>query len=223
MDLAVSARLPKKPKLKASPLDRYDPENKRAEIETRLAHFKSVPKSKWNREVLFCLFTPQSNPFNAEASLVKLEQGGLFEGELTERQVAKILRTPSHYVRFHNVKAKRVIAFLGLLPDVTKLLHASLSPFEEREELIRMINGFGYKEASHALRNIGRSGLTILDRHILRCLQELGVLKAIPRTLTNSNYKTIEQQFLEFADSVGEAVDFLDLLFWSNGTGKIFK
>ncbi|MFI5201154.1 MAG: DNA lyase, partial [Candidatus Kapaibacterium sp.] len=79
------------------------------------------------------------------------------------------------------------------------------------------------KEASHFLRNIGVRGLAILDRHILKHLKRLGVIKLIPTSLTKKRYLEIEKRWKKFADRVGISIDELDLLFWSIETGEIRK
>ena len=144
-------------------------------------------------------------------------------GGLTLKEVERILGDPGHYIRFHKEKAKRVLAFLDNAKEIKKILCKDLDPKQEREMLVSRVMGLGWKEASHALRNIGRRNLAILDRHILRNLQRLNVIREIPKALTEKKYKEVEEAFLHFADQVGESIDVLDLFFWSMETGLIFK
>lgn len=209
--------------MKTGKIDRVRLNQLRPSIERRLLEFASVPKCRWIREVLFCLLTPQSTPFHAEQCLAILENDGLFEGSLSASAIEKVLRTPHCYVRFHRSKAVRIVEFLEQRDFVNDILGGGLSPFEERERFVRTVKGLGWKESSHALRNIGRTGLTILDRHILRNLQGLGVIDAVPGSMGEKRYKEIEQAFLDFASSQGESVDVLDLFFWTSGTGVLFK
>jgi len=92
-----------------------------------------------------------------------------------------------------------------------------------RAWLVAKVNGLGWKEASHFLRNIGHRNLAILDRHILRNLVRIRVIRSLPTTLTPSRYLAIERAFLLFADKFDIPMDELDLLFWSKETGKIMK
>jgi N-glycosylase/DNA lyase len=93
-----------------------------------------------------------------------------------------------------------------------------------RDWLVRNIKGIGYKEASHFLRNIGFGGrLAILDVHILRNLVKFGVLREIPKSLSRGKYIELERKAGRFADKAGIPMDHLDLLFWSEQTGMIFK
>ena len=85
------------------------------------------------------------------------------------------------------------------------------------------IKGLGYKEASHYLRNVGFKGYGILDKHIVRCLAELGVIDS-PKPPTNRNgYLETECRMRRFAGDVGIDFDELDLVLWSMKTGEVLK
>ncbi len=192
-------------------------------IEKRLLEFKKTPRSRWFREVAFCLFTPQSSPFHAEGALLEIEEAGGLEGKLSTTQVAGILGKRHRYVRFHIQKAKRFNEFVRMRRRVEKILFSKYSPKEERLRLIEVVNGMGLKEGSHALRNIGRSGLSILDRHILRCLCEHRVIKEVPKSITFKDYLYIEKRFEAFSKKIQISMDSLDFFFWLKATGLIFK
>lgn len=199
------------------------PPDLRAEIDKTLTQFRQVEASRWHRELTICLLTPQSSPVRAEKALCVLEGEGFFAGHLGIAEIAKVLRTKDSYIRFHNQKASRVFDLRRQWPQIREHLMMGNDPISEREFLISHINGFGLKEASHALRNIGRTGLAILDRHILRKLAEHGVIETVPSTLSNKKYLLIENAFKRFSDSIQESMDVLDLFFWWQGTGLIFK
>ncbi len=152
-----------------------------------------------------------------------LEERGFFAGALSHDEVADILRNPAHYVRFHRVKAARLLRALESRDAVERILDGALPPLEERDQLRRLVLGLGMKEASHALRNIGRRGLAILDRHILRVLLECGLLASVPRSISDARYREIEQIFISFACDLGESPDLLDLYLWARATGSVFK
>ena len=93
-----------------------------------------------------------------------------------------------------------------------------------RNWLADNVLGIGMKEASHFLRNIGfGKDLAILDRHILKNLRKHAVIKDIPKVLTKQKYLEIEQAMKKFSDKIMIRLDELDLLFWSEETGQIFK
>jgi N-glycosylase/DNA lyase len=93
-----------------------------------------------------------------------------------------------------------------------------------REFLVKEINGYGMKEASHFLRNVGFfEDISILDRHILRNLQKHKVINEIPKTITKKNYIEIENKMKEFCKKQNLKMEELDLIFWSNETGEVLK
>jgi N-glycosylase/DNA lyase len=87
----------------------------------------------------------------------------------------------------------------------------------------RRIKGLGYKEASHFLRNVGFGGYAILDKHILRSLAELGVIKSPEPPTTRLRYLETEERLRQFAHDVVIDFDELDLVLWSMKTGEVLK
>lgn len=87
----------------------------------------------------------------------------------------------------------------------------------------KRIKGLGYKEASHFLRNIGLKGHAILDKHVLRCLVDLKVLKDARPPSTRARYLEIEERLREVARDVKIDFDELDLVLWSMKTGEVLK
>ena len=85
------------------------------------------------------------------------------------------------------------------------------------------IKGLGYKEASHFLRNVGFKGYGILDKHVVRCLAEMGVIKSAKPPTSRKNYMETEGRMREFADRVRIDFDELDLVLWSMKTGEVLK
>ena len=198
----------------------YD--ERREAIVARLADFAAIPEVDYFYELAFCVLTPQSSAKNADATIAELRRDGFFEKGFDP---TPYLRDPSHYIRFHNTKARRLLTIRERFSELLTLLSApTLSPQEKREMVIAAVNGMGMKEASHFLRNIGVRGLAILDRHIFKHLHRLGVIEAIPTSgPTKRRYLEIEQAWLAYAERVGISMDELDLLFWSMETGEIRK
>src|SRR5437588_4214865 len=83
------------------------------------------------------------------------------------------------------------------------------------------IKGLGYKEASHFLRNIGFKGYAILDKHIVRCLSEIGVIDSPKPPTSRLRYLNAETSMRNFSNQVGIDFDELDLALWSMKTGRI--
>jgi N-glycosylase/DNA lyase len=186
----------------------------------RLNDFASVQPDEYFFELVYCLLTPQSSAVNAGHAVAALRVEGLGRREIDP---APILASRAHYIRFHHTKAARIREAHVMLPEILKTLDGSSSAEDERRWLVERVNGLGWKEASHFLRNIGRRNLAILDRHILRNLQHHGAIRSIPATLTPKRYLAIETQFRRFAESCRISMDEIDLLLWSRETGEILK
>ena len=109
--------------------------------------------------------------------------------------------------------------------ELRKRLRSFSDPLERRDWLAqdKQVKGLGYKEASHFLRNIGVKGHAILDKHVMRCLAEIGVIDSARPPSTRRKYLEVEQQLVGFARDVGIDFDELDLVLWSMKTGEVLK
>jgi N-glycosylase/DNA lyase len=196
-------------------------------IQKRLAEFRQVMQWKDEEvfaELCFCLLTPQSSAKVCwEAVTALKERTLLLKGRPSE------LEPLMKSVRFSDSKAKYIVEARDMFSSDGKLqlksqISSFYNPFELREWLVENVKGLGYKEASHFLRNIGLGEeFAILDRHILRNLNRLGVIPEIPSTITKKRYVEIEEKLRRFAAEIGIPLADLDLLFWSRETGWIFK
>ena len=200
---------------------------RKKEIEERLLHFESLGKLGGRalfEELAFCILTPQSKAFSCDAAIRELKQKGLlFAGDADA--IGEIL---SRKTRFHNKKAEYlVLARDGLEKgDFGELAAITFggSEKEARLALLKSVKGIGWKEASHYLRNVGRGNeIAILDRHILKNLKKHGAIGALPKSLTKRRYLDIEEKMREFCKKRGVPMAHLDLLFWAEETGKVFK
>jgi len=204
-------------------------EKRKQVIKDRLAFFRGVGETyddpKLFAELAFCICTPQSSARRCDSAIQRLAKSGLlFHGGMQD--IASVLQKEG--VRFPGNKAKFILeARYHLLRDglgVRTLLDRFRDARQFREWLVKNVKGFGYKEASHFLRNIGRGEeLAILDRHILKNLQRCGVIESVPETLKARDYLDIEKKMAAFAQRVGIPMAELDLLFWSQETGEVFK
>ena len=190
-------------------------------IRVRLSEFQSVPPSEYFYELTYCLLTPQSSAAHAEQAVAQLRAAGFRSQHIDPEP---ILRRKEHYIRFHKTKTRHLLQMKEQFSDIAQKLSEPASASDLREWLVTHIIGLGYKEATHFLRNIGKNdGLAILDRHILRTLERLGIVDSIPNSISKKQYLEIEQRFKMFANDIGIVLDELDLVFWSMGTGEIRK
>ncbi len=197
----------------------YD--QRRDEIRRRLSEFAAVEPSHWFYECCFCILTPQSSAVHADAVVRELQEIDFFE---KGQDVEHILRNPTVYIRFHRTKHSRLHLLRDQWDAVRGLLEQQGIPsIERRTMLADLVNGYGLKEASHAMRNIGFRGVAILDRHLLRLLVQCEVYPEIPSVSSRSAYLRVEQSVITYAQHVGIDMDELDLLFWCAMTGHILK
>ncbi len=202
--------------------------SKRLAIERRLASFRRVGQAsdpKLFEELCFAILAIQSSARSSDAAVRGLVREGLL-WSAGQEEIAAYLR---HRTRFHKHKAAYMVRarerfFPGDGPNLKATLQSFPDDREARSWLVAEVDGFGLKEASHFLRNIGRGeGLAILDRHILRNLVRHRVIPRMPKSLTPRRYLAIEARMRKFADRLGVSMGVLDLLWWSRQTGEIFK
>jgi N-glycosylase/DNA lyase len=190
-------------------------------IQQRLAEFSAVPATEYFYELCYCLCTPQSKALHAEAVVALLRKKNFLRQPFDPTD---ILAAPQHYIRFHRVKAQRLLAAHQQFPHIQSILtDATLSDADIRMWLVENISGLSHKEAAHFLRNIGYRSMVILDRHILKHLVLHGLYQEIPSIATTKQYYAVAERFCALAKYAGHSVDELDLFFWASETGFILK
>ena len=202
-------------------------EKQKDPVQKRLHEFRQVLERDDHdvfAELCFCLLTPQSSAKTCWAAVTRLkEKSLLLKGAPGE------LEPLLNDVRFNESKAKYIVQARQQFSkngdlQVKPHLRSFVNNYELREWLVENVNGLGYKEASHFLRNVGLGEeFAILDRHILRNLKDFGVLPEIPTSLTKKRYLEIEEKVRRFSREIGIPMGELDLLLWSKETGWIFK
>lgn len=204
-------------------------ENIRSRIEERLDEYRKIWRDGDNKDIFcelaFCILTPQSKARNAWKAISELRDNNLlFTG--SEEEMLPFL----NIVRFNRTKAKNLYILRKQMTDengkfITKDFFSTFnSAFEMREWIVKNIRGMSYKEASHFLRNIGfGQELAILDRHILKNLVALDVIKEIPKTVTPKLYKEIEEKLKEYCKEIDIPMENIDLLLWYLEAKDIFK
>ncbi|MDX6711743.1 MAG: N-glycosylase/DNA lyase [Blastocatellia bacterium] len=198
------------------------------QIRRRLGEFRDVWRDAsderiWE-EMVYCIFTAGSSArmgLNAVEAVRHLIHVGTRE-EMTEALKGKY--------RYIAARPGYIIVTRDYLQEhcgfrLRNKLASFSDPIARRDWLAgeRRVKGLGYKEASHFLRNIGIPGYAILDKHILRCLSEVGVIDSPKPPSTRLRYIEIEKRFRAFAQGVKIDFDELDLVLWSMRTGEILK
>jgi N-glycosylase/DNA lyase len=198
------------------------------EIREKIGDFRKIWQSGnderlWE-EMVFCFFTGGCSAKMGLRSIEKVRH------LLTNGKYEDLVDALSGTHRYPLARSKYIIASRSFLSEHCEMkLRDKLSSFnndlERRDWLVKEkgIKGLGYKEASHYLRNIGLSGYAILDKHVLRCLAELGLIEEPKPPGNRTKYLEIETTLKKFAKEVDIDFDELDLVLWSMKTGEILK
>lgn len=191
-------------------------------IRRRLDEFRRVPPTEYLHELFYCILTPQSRALHAERAIAELRSLGFPDHPVDPTPV---LRDPRHYIRFHNQKARRLVAIAERRDEIVGVLTEGAGNSRgTREWFVANVNGLGWKEASHFLRNIGHLDLAIIDRHIVKHLLRCGAIDTAPKSLgSRRTYLDLEVRFRALAEAVGLHLQELDLLFWSYEEGSVRK
>lgn len=187
-------------------------------IKARLQDFSRVKESDYFYEMCFCICTPQSSALKSDKAVKSL-----IENDFRNKKLEPSKHLVKAGVRFHKNKGEYLKELKQNYPVLLNKIKETKDQFELREFLVNNVKGYGYKEASHFLRNIGKRDLAILDRHILKNLKNLKAVDELPKNLTKKKYLELEEKFKQFSNKVKIPIDELDLLFWSQETGEIFK
>jgi len=169
------------------------------------------------KELCFCILAAG---YNAEKSLhiqEKIDDGFL---KLSEKELAEELRKLGH--RYPEARAKYIVKAREKINKLKNTLEILRDCKQIREWLVENIDGIGYKEASHFLRNIGCLDLAIIDYHLLDLLEKHKIIEK-PRTLTKKRYLEIEKILEQVSQRLNMKLGELDLYLWYLETGKIIK
>ena len=203
---------------------------RRKEIRARLREFRRVWQTAsdarlWE-EMVYCIFTAGAS---AKMGLRSVEAVRPLLAKGQQQAMTRALVAAGAH-RFPNARPAYVVTTRDYLQSsfsmrLRERLLSFSDPFERRDWLATepRIKGLGYKEASHYLRNIGFKGYSILDKHIVRCLAELGVIDSPKPPATRQRYLESESRMRRFAAAAGIDFDELDLVLWSIKTGEILK
>ena len=203
---------------------------RRKEIKSRLREFEDVWRkgndARLWEELAYCIFTAGASARMGLNSVTAV-RSLLLEGK-PEEMTRALKKAGAH--RFPVARPLYIVTTRNYFRAnfnmaLRKRLRSFADPFERRDWLAqeKQVKGLGYKESSHFLRNIGVKGHAILDKHVIRCLNEVGVIDSGEPPSTRRKYLEIEQEFGRFARDIKIDFDELDLVLWSMKTGEILK
>jgi len=139
---------------------------------------------------------------------------------LPRDELRRKLKAAGH--RFPNTRARFIVRarkFHDLKDSVRKFGDVRRA----REWLVNNVEGIGWKESSHFLRNVGFDNVAILDRHVLSVMFKHGLIDQVPRPMARRRYLETEGKLEHLARELGLSLGELDLYLWYIKTGKILK
>lgn len=172
----------------------------------------------WFSELSFCVLTANSTARLGMKIQEKLGPRGFLE--LGEEELAERLRILGH--RFYRTRARYIVENRRLYPWFRQKVLEMGSGRLARPWLVENVRGFGMKEASHFLRNVGFLDVAIVDRHVMNVLDEFGIYPR-PRSLTRRRYLEVEGILGGIAEELGMQLGELDLYLWYMKTGEVLK
>jgi len=191
----------------------------RERIITRIQEFHAIPKHSQDilfEELCYCILTAN---FSAKrGALIHQQLKGCFHSD-PKQTLEKKLRNCGY--RFPAIRAGFIEA-AATQKDLLATTINTLQGEERRAWLVQHVQGLGYKEASHFLRNIGFDDYAIIDSHIMDLLARYNLITP-PKTLTKKRYFTIETTLRDIATKTSLTLAELDLYLWYMETGKILK
>jgi len=198
---------------------------KRDSIRARLREFKDVFEKGDDRrifeELAFCILTSAVGPKVGLMSLNAIRDV-LLEGSEDDlyRKLQGVHKYPERAGFIVETREYLKKEFDFKLKD---LILSFKDPLERRDFFAsnKGIRGIGYLQASHFLRNIGFSGYAILDKNVMLSLYQFGVIDSPRPPTTRKKYLEIEEKLKGFAKELGIGFDELDLLLWSERTGRV--
>ncbi len=181
--------------------------------------FKKKDSKDWFSELCFCILTAN---YTAEGG-IRIQNALGIEGflHLPLEELRTKLKSLGH--RFYNKRAEFIVKARKYADKLKEIINSFDNPFDAREWLVKNVEGIGYKEASHFLRNVGFFDFAIIDRHIIKVLVAYNFIDSPPKTLTRRKYLEIERIVRSIAQRFGIPPGIFDLYLWYLATGKILK
>ena len=182
--------------------------------------FEDKDSKDWFCELCFCILAANAKGKNAWKIQNQIGPDGFLD--LTQNKIRDVIKENKH--RFHNNKSAYIIE-ARKHKDIKNIVNGLMDEGDEksaRQWLVDNVKGFGYKEASHFLRNTGNFNVAILDRHIINLLLENKYIDEKP-VLNKNRYLEIEKVFNELADNIGMKPGELDLYMWYMKGGEVLK
>ena len=190
-------------------------------VKEKLAYFKKNKEARleeWFSELCYCIMAS----VDSDKVSLKIQKKLGYSGFIIEdRQAfAKKLRELGYT---HALSAAKNIDLARDKCDVKEIVTSFDKEKKAREWIFKNVEGFGRKDASRFLRNVGYENLAILDNTILGAMKKYEVIKRIPKKISRRDYFAFESKLQEIADELGMSLAELDLYIRFIVRGKVIK
>lgn len=171
-------------------------------------------------ELCFCIIVANNSISNALSAYNSISKDFL---NLNLEELAFSLKNTAR--RFYNKRAEYIIEARKvkdeLINRIKEFRNLEIKELDFREWLVKNIKGFGYKEASHFMRNLGIFNFAILDRHILKFLFKEKIINEVPKSLNKNKYFEIENILISIAKKLNISMAELDVYIFYIDSGRI--
>ncbi|MBW6442414.1 N-glycosylase/DNA lyase [Patescibacteria group bacterium] len=171
------------------------------------------------KELCYCILTANFNALKSIEISKEINDGFLF---LSLKELTGELYRLGH--RFPNMRSKFIFDARKYSSNLKEILNSFKTEYEMRDWLVKNIKGYGLKEASHFLRNIGKKNLAIIDFHIIDFLVRNKLIAPLDKkALNRKKYLEIEKKLLSLSKKLRLTLGELDLYLWYSETGNVLK
>jgi N-glycosylase/DNA lyase len=169
------------------------------------------------KELSFCILCAN---YNAERGIKIQEEINDGFLNLSRSELTRKLKAVGY--RYPNTRAGYILKARKFKNSLKKLMSSFENQIDLRDWLAENITGFGLKESSHFMRNVGYTNCAIIDFHILDILARWSLIEK-PKILTKRKYLEIEEVLRDIAKRSSLNLAQLDLYLWYMETGKVLK
>ena len=159
---------------------------------------------------VFCVLVPGGKATRTKLAVDELKKIDFYTIDLNT-DVIDLNSVISQYIRFPQQKIQRLINLKRIWPLFIEWLYTAMKykipATKIRENIVKNLDGFGYKAASHVLRNLGYTDLAVIDTHILKYAQYW-----LPFASKSVQYPGTKKQYLHMEDCFRQ---------WSNSRFKL--
>lgn len=150
---------------------------------------------------VFCLLVPGGKATQTRKAVCLLQDFHFYDKECTREAALTLIKS---YVRFPEQKVDRLMEFKVMWPAFSQWLFKAIEyripAVKVRENIVKNVKGFGFKAASHALRNLGYTNLAVIDTHILKYAKYWYPEKPdVGYPTSESGYLKMEESFRHWA------------------------